>query len=100
VIDLVVSFAILLSAADIDFYVLIFDLFLPPSSSGLGYQVLILETGVRLPLGVFFPTIVGKNGAGEHLNSGTGENANLRSPVQLLHCSKRDFRMPFMFENL
>lgn|GEM_PF-1534013 len=27
---------------------------LPPSSSGLGYQVLILETGVRLPLGVFF----------------------------------------------
>ncbi len=28
--------------------------FLPPSSSGLGYQVLILETGVRLPLGVVF----------------------------------------------
>ena len=27
---------------------------LPPSSSGLGYQVLILETGVRLPLGVVF----------------------------------------------
>ncbi len=26
---------------------------MPPSSSGLGYQVLILETGVRLPLGVF-----------------------------------------------
>ena len=26
----------------------------PPSSSGLGYQVLILETGVRLPLGVVF----------------------------------------------
>ena len=25
----------------------------PPSSSGLGYQVLILKTGVRLPLGVF-----------------------------------------------
>jgi hypothetical protein len=25
----------------------------PPSSSGLGYQVLILETGVRLPLGVW-----------------------------------------------
>ncbi len=25
---------------------------MPPSSSGLGYQVLILETGVRLPLGV------------------------------------------------
>ena len=31
----------------------------PPSSSGLGYQVLILETGVRLPLGVFvgFPAL-------------------------------------------
>ena len=27
--------------------------FRPPSSSGLGYQVLILETGVRLPLGVW-----------------------------------------------
>ena len=27
--------------------------FLPPSSSGQGYQVLILETGVRSPLGVF-----------------------------------------------
>ena len=24
----------------------------PPSSSGLGYQVLILETGVRVPVGV------------------------------------------------
>jgi four helix bundle protein len=41
-----------------------------------------------------------KNRAGEHLNSGTGENAKLRSNVQLLNCSKRDFRMPFMFENL
>jgi four helix bundle protein len=24
----------------------------------------------------------------------------MRSPVQLLNCSKRDFKMPFMFENL
>jgi len=34
------------------------------------------------------------------LNSGTGENAKLWSTVLLLTCSKRDFRMPFMFENL
>jgi four helix bundle protein len=27
-------------------------------------------------------------------------NAQMRSTVQMLHCSKRDFRMPFMFENL
>lgn len=26
---------------------------MPPSSSGLGYQVLILKTGVRVPLGVW-----------------------------------------------
>ena len=39
---------------------------LPPSSSGLGYQVLILETGVRLPLGVFFAEKA-KNRAGEQL---------------------------------
>jgi four helix bundle protein len=41
-----------------------------------------------------------KNRAGEHLNSGTGENAKLRSTVHLLNCSKRDCKMPFMFENL
>jgi four helix bundle protein len=41
-----------------------------------------------------------KNRAVEHLNSRTGENAKLRSTAQLFHCSKREFRMPFMFENL
>jgi four helix bundle protein len=34
------------------------------------------------------------------LNSGTGENANLRSTAQLFYCSKKDFIMPFMFQNL
>jgi len=29
-----------------------------------------------------------------------GENAKLRSTIPLLNCSKRIFRMPFMFENL
>jgi hypothetical protein len=27
-------------------------------------------------------------------------SAHLRSTVQLLHCSKKDSKMPFMFENL
>jgi four helix bundle protein len=34
------------------------------------------------------------------LNSGTGENAKLRSTALLFNCSKRDSKMPFMFENL
>ena len=34
------------------------------------------------------------------MNSGTGENAKLRSTVLLLNCSKRGCRMVFMFENL
>jgi len=34
------------------------------------------------------------------LNSGTGENAKLRSTIPLLNCPKRDISMPFMFENL
>ncbi len=34
------------------------------------------------------------------MNSGTGENAKLRSTALLLNYSKKDSRMPFMFENL
>ena len=41
-----------------------------------------------------------KNRAVEHLNSGTGENAKLRSTALLFNCSKKDFIMPFMLENL
>jgi hypothetical protein len=41
------------TAANFDFYILIFDVPLPPSSSGLGRRVLNPVTGVRLPLGVF-----------------------------------------------
>ncbi len=57
---------------------------LPPSSSGLGYQVLILETGVRLPLGVFFPTMVGKNGAPASCCHKAAAGAVNCSTVQLL----------------
>jgi four helix bundle protein len=41
-----------------------------------------------------------KNRVVEHLNSGTGENAKLRSTIPLLTCSKKRYKMPFMFENL
>lgn len=57
---------------------------MPPSSSGLGYMVLIHVTGVRFPLGV---VPARRHRAGEHLNSGTGEDAKLRSTVLLLKCS-------------
>ena len=34
------------------------------------------------------------------MSIGTGENVQQRSPVQLFHYSKKDFIMPFMFQNL
>jgi hypothetical protein len=48
------------------------DCIRPPSSSGLGYQVLILETGVRLPVGVFRTSPSGGNVRGVYFCANRG----------------------------